>query len=54
VPARQVIEKNFSGFGSSALQVVVPYHSGRIADDPAAQADVRRAAKGADIVGVGS
>jgi RND superfamily putative drug exporter len=42
VQARQVIEKDFHGLGSSALQVVITDHGSQIADDPAARAVVAR------------
>jgi uncharacterized membrane protein YdfJ with MMPL/SSD domain len=42
VQARQVIEKDFSGLGSSALQVVIVDHARQISADPAAQAVVTR------------
>src|SRR5664280_1696293 len=40
VQARAIIEKNFSGLGATALQVVVVDHHGPIASDPQAQAIV--------------
>ena len=44
VAARTVIQKDFSGMGSTAIQVVVQDHRGPIAGDPAAQAIVDRVA----------
>ena len=38
VAARAIIEKDFSGLGSTALQVVIVDHHGPIASDPQAQA----------------
>ncbi|MHB1488236.1 MAG: MMPL family transporter [Acidimicrobiales bacterium] len=43
VAARNVIQKDFSGLGSTALQVVVVDHRRPIAADPAAQAIIARA-----------
>jgi RND superfamily putative drug exporter len=43
VQARDLIAKNFSGLGSTALQVVVRDNTSRIADDPAAQQVIARA-----------
>ncbi len=43
VAARAVIEKDFSGLGATALQVVIVDHHGAIASDPQAQAVVVRA-----------
>ncbi len=43
VQARAIIEKNFSGLGATALQVVVVDHHGPIASDPQAQAIVAKA-----------
>ena len=43
VQARNVIAKDFSGLGSTALQIVVVDKNGRIASDPAAQAVISRA-----------
>jgi RND superfamily putative drug exporter len=43
VQARAIIEKNFSGLGTTALQVVVVDHHGPIASDPQAQAIVAKA-----------
>ncbi len=41
--ARAIIEKDFSGLGATALQVVVVDHHGPIASDPQAQAIVAKA-----------
>jgi RND superfamily putative drug exporter len=43
VAARAIIEKDFSGLGATALQVVIVDHHGRIASDPRAQAVVAKA-----------
>ena len=43
VAARAIIEKDFSGLGATALQVVIVDHHGPIASDPKAQATVARA-----------
>ena len=43
VAARAVIEKDFSGLGATALQVVIVDHHGAIASDPEAQAVVAKA-----------
>ena len=43
VAARAIIEKDFSGLGATALQVVIVDHHGPIASDPRAQAVVVRA-----------
>ncbi len=43
VAARAIIEKDFSGLGATALQVVVVDHHGPIASDPRAQAVVVKA-----------
>ena len=43
VAARAIIEKDFSGLGATALQVVVVDHHGAIASDPHAQAVVVKA-----------
>ncbi len=43
VAARAVIEKDFSGLGATALQVVIVDHHGAIASDPQAQAVVVKA-----------
>ncbi len=43
VAARAVIEKDFSGLGATALQVVIVDHHGPIASDPVAQAAVAKA-----------
>ncbi len=43
VAARAIIEKDFSGLGATALQVVVVDHRGPIASDPKAQAAVVKA-----------
>ena len=45
VQARNIIQRDFSGLGSAALQVVVVDHKGPIATDPAAQRVIARAAK---------
>jgi RND superfamily putative drug exporter len=45
VHARDIIQRDFSGLGSAALEVVVVDHSGPIADDPAAQARMDKAAE---------
>jgi RND superfamily putative drug exporter len=42
VKARQIIDKNFAGLGSTALQVVVVDRRAAIADDPAAQDVIRK------------
>ena len=42
VQARQIIERDFAGLGSSALQVVVVDRGARIAGDPSAQAVISR------------
>ena len=49
VQARDVVQRDFAGLGSTALQVVVVDHNGPIASSPAAQqvvADVARHAAG--------
>ena len=43
VAARAIIEKDFSGLGATALQVVIVDHHGAIASDPQAQAVVVKA-----------
>ena len=43
VAARAIIEKDFSGLGATALQVVIVDHHGPIASDPKAQTTVSRA-----------
>ena len=43
VAARAIIEKDFSGLGATALQVVIVDHHGAIASDPHAQAVVAKA-----------
>ena len=43
VAARAIIEKDFSGLGATALQVVIVDHNGAIASDPRAQAVVAQA-----------
>jgi RND superfamily putative drug exporter len=43
VAARSIIEKDFSGLGATALQVVIVDHNGAIASDPRAQAVVAKA-----------
>ena len=43
VAARAIIEKDFSGLGATALQVVIVDHHGPIASDPKAQAAVAKA-----------
>ena len=43
VAARAIIEKDFSGLGATALQVVIVDHHGPIASDPEAQAAVTKA-----------
>ena len=43
VAARAIIEKDFSGLGATALQVVIVDHHGPIASDPKAQAAVVKA-----------
>ncbi len=43
VAARAIIEKDFSGLGATALQVVIVDHHGPIASDPSAQAAVVKA-----------
>ena len=45
VAARAIIEKDFSGLGATALQVVIVDHHGPIASDPKAQAAVVKATK---------
>ena len=45
VAARAIIEKDFSGLGATALQVVIVDHHGPIASDPQAQAAVVKATK---------
>jgi RND superfamily putative drug exporter len=42
VQARQIIQRDFSGLGSSALQVVVVDRGAKIAGDPSAQAVIAR------------
>ena len=43
VAARAIIEKDFSGLGATALQVVIVDHQGPIASDPKARAVVAKA-----------
>ncbi len=45
VQARQIVQRDFAGLGSSALQVVIVDRTGRIASDPAAQAVVSKVDK---------
>lgn len=42
VAARNIVQQDFSGLGSSALQVVVTDHNGPIASDPGAQTAVAK------------
>lgn len=44
VRARDIVQRDFAGLGSSAIQVVVVDRSGPLAADPAAQAVIARAA----------